>query len=197
MQELNQQLTDRSERLWLNLDLEGIEFHFRILKYVLPPHDWYYEKWCKVDFILKAGNWLNYRKIAREPFTSSEIEELRDLLDDLLNYRFKEDQTFTAIEPDYECYLHLWYDSQADPEVLKNESGKIRYNADMEMCINFWDENGALTCNKMILYFGEEDLEKLLCYLNFVTFEIDEEDEFLKELMEQGWISDYLECEKK
>lgn len=170
MQELKQQLPDRFERLWLKLDLERIEFYFRIKRYQSPKRDYAYEDWCKVDLIVRAEDWLNYHLDSQEVMFPTEVMALRNMLDDLLHDRLKEPDYVSCIEPDFTFNFHL--------------------SGFMDFCIDLLTKGGSVTDGTLILHFGWSDMEKLLCYLNLVTGKINEEDEFFKKLMEEGYISE-------
>ena len=54
--------------------------------------------------------------------------------------------------------------------------------------MNFWYDKGTLSSNRLLLCFGRDDLNKLLCYLNFITGVVDENDKTIKELITEGFI---------
>ncbi len=57
---------------------------------------------------------------------------------------------------------------------------------DMEFVVTFWDREGALSANRLILLFGKHELEKLLLYLQLVTGLISEDDEMITKLFSEG-----------
>ena len=70
----------------LYLDLDGIEFRFRITKYEKSISDnlyKLYDQWCIVELSLHSGNWLNYQ-ISSEILLAYEVEKIRDKISDFL-----------------------------------------------------------------------------------------------------------------
>ena len=46
--------------MWFHLDLDGIDFHFRISKYRKSIQDIWDEQWCKVDLTLQSGSTIEF-----------------------------------------------------------------------------------------------------------------------------------------
>ena len=174
--------------MWLKLDLGDIDFRFRISKYEKSKND-YLDNWCKVDLTLKSQEWLNYNIVYQEVLLPCEVEELCDKIDDLLNDRLDELETLTCIEPDFEFILEPKYDIRNNPDVVYIRPGsEVIVDVYMEFIVSFWDKKGALTANRLIMMLDREDLEKLLCYLKYITGAITEEDETLRKFIAEKCI---------
>lgn len=64
--------------MWLYLDLDGIDFHFRIENFRASSAENWDSEWCKVDLTLQAGNWLNYQQVSSETMLCKEVESIRN-----------------------------------------------------------------------------------------------------------------------
>ena len=155
--------------MWLKMDLEGIEFRFRITGYKKSTEDKCYDEWCKVDLSLHANNWLDYRIISEEIMIAVEVETVRDCIGELLNDRRKESLEYECIEPDLEFLFH--------------PKGVV--DVDMELVVSFWG-NGVVSANRMLLTFDRPDLEKLECYLKYITGLIRRDDAMVQKMMANG-----------
>lgn len=168
--------------MWLKLDLEDIDFRFRISRYEGKP-------WCKVDLKLKAQKWLNYNMVHREVLEYDDVERICDRIEGLLNNKFDKPKGISFAEPDLEFILYPSFDIRNNPDVLYIKPGSNTIlDVTMELIVSFWDEDGALTANQLKLVFDREDIEKLHCYLKYVAGRINEEDETLQKLMTEGII---------
>jgi hypothetical protein len=58
----------------------------------------------------------------------------------------------------------------------------------MDFSVTFWDREGGLSSNRLLMDFDREDLEKLLCYLNIVTGTTSKDDESVKKAIAEGYI---------
>ncbi len=86
----------------LNLDLDGIEFRFRITKYEKSNSEnlyKLYDQWCIVELSLRSGSWLNYQ-ISSEVLLSYEVEEIRDKISDFLEDKIQLQEELGFVEPD-------------------------------------------------------------------------------------------------
>ena len=147
----------------LYLDLDGIEFRFRITKYEKSISDnlyKLYDQWCIVELSLHSGNWLNYQ-ISSEILLAYEVEKIRDKISDFLEDKIQLQEELGFVEPDLTFIIY--------PKV------------DIDLQIHFWDE--GLTANYLSLCFDRKNLECLLAYLRYITNEIQTDDEMLQKLI--------------
>lgn len=158
--------------MWFGTILEGIEFGFRICGYGRSTAENRDSEWCKVDLRLKARDWLDYRVDADELMLCAEVRQLRDALGALLSGAAERPRDIECLEPDLEFRF-----------CTKEDSG-------MDLTVNFWNVDGGLTGNRIILHFTADDLGKLYCYLGYVTGAVDETDAEIKRLMAEGSIYD-------
>ena len=100
--------------MWFHLELDGINFHFRISKYRKSIQDIWYEQWCKVDLTLQSGNWLNYQT-SSEMLLSCEVEQLSVKLFDLISNKLESQEELEFIEPDLSFILNPQKDLTLDP----------------------------------------------------------------------------------
>lgn len=178
----------KDDVMWIKLDLEGIDFHFRISKYRKSTKENGFDEWCEVDLTLQAREWLNYQIVSDETLLAVEVEEIRDRIDNLLNGSLEKPEKIECIEPDLEFHLHPKEDIRNNPDVVYVKPGYEIADIDMDLIVSFWDRDGALSANRLLLSFGREDLEKLLCYLQYVTGVINKEDVMVKELIAEGCV---------
>lgn len=175
--------------MWLKLDLDGIDFRFRIEKYKKSTKNNWDEEWCDLDLTLKSQEWLNYNIVSDEILLAFEVEKLCDKIEALLSDKLNEPEIITCIEPDLEFHLYPKYDIRNNPDVIyvRPDSNTI-VDVDMRLIVSFWHKNGGLTANQLILAFNREDLEKLYCYLKYITGTITEEDKTFQKLISEGII---------
>lgn len=58
----------------------------------------------------------------------------------------------------------------------------------MDFSVTFWDREGCLSSNRLLMEFDRDDLEKLLCYLNLVTKAVSKDDDTVKKAIAEGYI---------
>jgi hypothetical protein len=131
--------------------------------------DWE-EEFSGIDLVVQADKWLDYRMNNKTILLMCEIDGLRETIRDLLNGELQNDECIYCAEPDLEFCFHT-------------SVGKY-----MSFEIGFWDHRGCMTANKLVLYFNENDLKILLCYLDLITGKIKEEDEEVQDLIKQGFM---------
>ena len=170
--------------MWLEMDLEGIEFCFRIAGYKKSTKDNCYDEWCKVDLAVKAGDWLNYHVEASEMLLAMEVETLKDAIDDLLNDRLEQPNELGFIEPDIEFELYPKEDLRNNSRFLYIAPGNEIADIYMELVISFW--HNGLTANRLIMRFVQADMEKLECYLKYIIGIINEDDATVQKMMADG-----------
>jgi hypothetical protein len=167
----------------LNLDLDGIEFCFRITKYEKSNSEnlyKLYDQWCIVELSLYSEKWLNYQ-ISSEILLACEVEEIRDKISDLLEDRIQEQEILEFIEPDLTFELNPKKNLCEDPKYTYIAPGHEIVDIDADLHIHFW--NDGLTANYLSLCFGRDELECLLVYLRYITNEIQNDDEMLQKLI--------------
>ncbi len=171
--------------MWFHLDLDGIDFHFRISKYRKSIQDIWDEQWCKVDLTLQSGSWLNYQT-SSEMLLSCEVEELRNKLSVLLSNELQSPEELEFIEPDLSFILHPQKDLTLDPNYTYVAPGHEIVDIDADIHVHLW--NGGLTANYISLCFGREDIEALRSYLDLVTNQIQANDPSIKKLIDSDII---------
>lgn len=150
----------------LKMDLCGIELQFKIHGYVPSVHEKWDDQWCRCDFSLTSGNWLNYRKVLDEVLLSCEVENIADNLQKLLNDNLAEKTEISFIEPDFQMTLCPKRDLRDDPKYLYVQPGYEIADIYMDWRVYFWSE--GLTDNFLSVTLGREDIEILLTYLQYV-----------------------------
>ena len=140
--------------MWLELDLDGISFRFRITEYKKSTADGWDTEWCRIDMTLHARPWLHYQIVSQEVLLSSEVEEIQNTISAFLNGELAQPEALTFIEPDFELGFN--------PD-----------SSDMDFSIWIYDENRILSANRLVLCFDRNDLKKLLDYLQTVTGKVE------------------------
>lgn len=171
--------------MWLQLDLEGIDFRFRIKNYQKSVLEGWEEQWCDVDLSLRGGKWLNYQT-SSELLLACEVEALRDRISDLLEDKITATKELEFIEPDLTLVLHPKRDRREDPKCTYVAPGYEIADIYAEFQVHFW--NGALTENYLSLCFCRDDLEYFLTYLRLITHEIPKDDPTVRTLLAAGMI---------
>lgn len=170
--------------MWFRLNLGGIDFHFQISKYRKSTREnWDYE-WCDVDLTLQA-KWLNFQITSSAILLAMEVEKIRDKIDALLNDKLDNPERIECIEPDLEFHLYPKEDIRNNPEIVYVQPGYEIADIGMDFVVSFWADDG-LSANRLLLSFGREDLEKLLCYLRYITKSTDDKDEKIQSMIEEG-----------
>lgn len=174
--------------MWLKLDIGGIDFHFRISGYKKSTQENWDDEWCDVDLTLQSRKWLDYHINSDETLLALEVEELRDSIDALLkdgleNYEHKE-----CVEPDFEFHLYPKEDLRNNPRFTYVAPGHEILDVHMDFSVTFWDREGCLSSNRLLMEFDRDDLEKLLCYLNLVTKAVSKDDDTVKKAIAEGYI---------
>lgn len=170
--------------MWLKMNLEGIEFRFRIAGYKKSTRDNCYDEWCKVDLAVRAESWLDYHVEASEMLLAMEVETLKDAIDDLLDDRLEQPAELGFVEPDIEFELYPREDLRNNPRFLYIKPGREMSGIYMELVISFWHD--GLTANRLVLGFGQDDMEKLECYLKYIIGLVNEDDPMVQKMMANG-----------
>ena len=174
--------------MWFHLDLDGIEFHFRISQYKKSIQEIWDEQWCKIDLTLQSGNWLNY-EISSDILLSCEVEELRNKLLELLSNKIHSQEELEFIEPDLSFILHPQKDLTLSPKYSYVAPGHEIADIDADIRIHLW--NGGLTANYISLCLDREDIEALCYYLDLVTKQIKLDHPNIKKMLDNDIIRIY------
>lgn len=166
--------------MWLYLDLDGIEFHFRVKNYRQSTREKWDVEWCKVDLTVQSRNWLNYQ-LSSEILLAYEVEKIRDKISDLLEDKIKIQEEMGFIEPDFTFVLNPKKNLRDDSKYTYVATGYEIVDIDADLQIHFWDD--GLTANYLSLCFDRNDLECLLAYLRCITNEIQKDDELVQKLI--------------
>ena len=86
--------------MWLRLNLEGIDFHFRISKYRNSTRENWDDEWCEIDLTLQSQEWLNYQIVSDEAMLAAEVEDVRDKNNDLLHDNLDKPKKIDSLGPD-------------------------------------------------------------------------------------------------
>ncbi len=185
--------------MWLRLDLEGIDFRLRISRFRnkrSEDDDWR-GMWCKVDLSLQAADWLHYRMEQQETMECWEVEKLRDTIQNLLEDHLDKPTVMECTEPDFEFRfypkekqeygIHAQYVKQSCYEMT---------DLFMDFGLSFWDRKWGLMTTQLVMTFDRVDLEKLLCYLQFITGVISEQDSAVCRLIADGTMCEHDVQEK-
>ena len=171
--------------MWFHLDLDGIDFHFRISKYRKSIKDSWYDQWCNVDLILQSSNWLNYQA-SSEMLLCCEIEQLSTKLVDLLSNQLQSQEELEFIEPDLSFTLNPQKDLTLDTNYTYVAPGHEIADIDADIHFHLW--NGGLTSNYISLRFNREDIEAFCSYLNLITNQVQTDDLTIKKLIDSDII---------
>lgn len=171
--------------MWLHLDLDGIEMHFRITGYRKSIPERWDDQWCQVDLSLYSHNWLNYQ-ISSSILLSCEVEEIRNKVSDLLEDKIQTEEELEFIEPDLTFILTPKKDLRKDPRYTYVAPGYEIVDVDAVLHVHLW--NSGLTANYLSLCFNRNDLERLVTYLRYVTLEISKDAKVIQELVQKDVI---------
>ena len=174
--------------MWLRLDLEGLDFQFRITGYHPSTRENWDCEWCNVDLSMIAPHWLDYHIDNQEIMLCCEVESLKKGIDDLLEDRLTEKKEISFIEPDLSFHLFPREDLRKNPEVSYVAPGHEWTEVDADLEVHTW--NHGLTENRIMTCFSRDELGILLCYLKLICGEVNVEDEAIQKYMSEGKIYD-------
>lgn len=140
----------------LKLNLGDIILTLRISGYHKTRTEDWDREWCKIDFSLQSGDWLNYKITQDETLLCCEVDSLVSDLTALKQGTMKEEKSTHFIEPDFE---------------FRYVPGKKKMTYYVEWIVNFWDTQKALTANYLLLTLDAMDIANLLNYLRHVQSE--------------------------
>lgn len=166
--------------MWLNLDITGIQFCFRIRDYreTLCCDGW--SNFTTNDLIVNVEPWenkcdgtdiknrfhLNYSVLGKEILMSEEVKEIRESLCAFLDKKL-ESKVLSFIEDD----------------LLFKFKGEY---IDLEIVLQ--DDARCYTGNSLVLCFSEEEATSLLYYIEFVMKIRSADDPEIKRLIDNGII---------
>ena len=174
--------------MWFHLDLDGIEFHFRISHYKKSVQEVWDEQWCKVDLTLQSGNWLNY-EVSSDILLSCEVEEIRNKLSALLSNKIQAPEELEFVEPDLSFVLNPQKDLSSDLNCMYVAPGHEIVDIDADIRVHLW--NGGLTANYISLCLDREDIEALCYYLDLLTNQTKLDNPAVKKLLDNDIIRIY------
>lgn len=175
--------------MWLRLDLEGIDFRMRISGYEPKRSDDedHGGRWCQVDLLLQAQDWLRYRKENDEVLEFDEVERLRDSIGDLLDHKTDQPTVMNCTEPDFEFRFYPAGDTKDGDHGLYVRQGYFEIkDVFMEFALSFYDKGWGLMTTQLVMFFNRNDLEKLLCYLRFITGTVSDGGKEVTSMIDQG-----------
>lgn len=145
-------------------NLDGIELELSIRGYrrTRDPFD----VWCKCDFSLRSGQWLNYWFKDDETLNAGEIDELYNALQSLLDGTMKKPEQIICIEPDFEFRLYPADRHRSEiygAESLVHEIDDIY----VDWRVYFWDS--GLMNNYLSVKLYRDDIKALYEYLESIT----------------------------
>ena len=170
--------------MWLRLDLEGLDFRFRITRYHPSTRANWDCEWCRVDLSMIASNWLDYHIDNQEILLCTEVEQLKDSIADLLADRLTERKEVSFIEPDLAFFLQPREKIKWNPDITYIAPGDEWTEVDADLEVHTW--NHGLTENRIVTCFGRDELEIVLCYLRIICGELTTEDDDVKKYMSEG-----------
>ena len=171
--------------MWLCLELDGIEFHFRITEYRKSIPEKWDEQWCHIDLTLRGDNWLYYT-LSSDILLACEVEEIRNRISDLLEDKIQVEKELEFIEPDLTFILIPRKDLCRDPRSYVACGHEI-IDVDADLRVHLWSD-GVLTANYLSLCFDRNDLECLMVYLQYITNKISRDDKAIQELIKKDVI---------
>ena len=174
--------------MWLNMNLDGgINLRFRLKGYKEDRSKG--EDWCIVDLNVTAGNTINYKLETDESLMSSEVTQLREVIDSALTGELKEIVRLEPIEP-YMAFVVY-------PVGLEGDG---RIEPELQWDIILWESEEAGPSNNCItLFLSAEEMKALKVYLdasggvmtgdfvrtqeyvNYGVFELEDRDDYITE----------------
>ena len=154
----------------LSLDLEGVIFSIEISDYRNPQKDDGGYFWCLVNLYCHSKN-IDYKLINDEALESSEVDSVLKYCTALLEGELSVAHTIEPLEP----YLAFEY----IPDTV--------YGAIMKLKLILWDVGPSENCIDLVLF--EEEIEYLRNYLLLVTGQINESNQDIVKMIDEGIIS--------
>lgn len=180
--------------LYLNLDLNGIQFILNIKHYVNAKNyknNSIYDYLCYTDmnFVFDSKN------IRFSPYSDClfcfEVDAIADMIEKHLNNKFKKIKSFQCVSPD--LHFVFYPQSYVPSGQAKNMNNKLcsmdvnthlcTYNC-MELFLTFVLD-GTYGDHQLKIVFDNQNLEYLLIYLNYIIGDIDINSDKIKNLIEK------------
>ena len=139
----------------LTLKLEYVDFKLEIRGYKITNALNCWEEWCRVDYEITSGDWLNLMKKDEEVLLSLEVDAIIRRLEELLSGELSEISELHFAEPDFRMIFHPREDLRKDPKYQWIAPGHEFRDVYMEWLVN--------ETVRMVLERG--DCVKLLEYL--------------------------------
>lgn len=168
--------------MWIKLDLDGMRVEFEIDNYKANQN--LDGNWTNFSYNYSFRDIIKYNFQNAEILLSCEIDELRDVLEKLLNDELTDIKKINFIEPDLEFELHPKFDIRNDSNLMCVKSEKEKVDIYMELKVNLWD--GGLTSNYFSTTFSRNEIEYLFVYLSLITKKISKDDSRVLKLIENG-----------
>ena len=118
-----------------------------------------WNEWCRLDYSIKSGDWLNLTTKDDEALLSVEVDTIVWRLEELLSGKLSEITDLEFAEPDFRMVLHPRRDLRKDP--------KYHYVAPRYEYRDVYLEWFVMGTVRMVLERGE--CEKLLEYLKEIV----------------------------
>ena len=147
------------------ININGIDVKLNIRNYKLGNRE-EFSDWCRCDFSLTSGDWLNYYVEDDELLLSSEVDELENNLTLLIENKFSDVAFMPCIEPDFCFILHPQKDLREDSKYTYVAPGYEVEDIYLEWRIYFWHD--GLTDNFLSLRFNRDEIIKFRDYLSDV-----------------------------
>lgn len=147
------------------INIRGIDVKLNIRNYKMDSRDDYGD-WCRCDFSLVSGDWLNYQVEDDELLLSSEVDELEENLTLLLEKKFTDIFEMPCIEPNFCFILHPQKDLLENPKYTYVAPSYEIEDIYLEWRIYFWNE--GLTDNFFKLTLKRDEILQFRDYLREV-----------------------------
>lgn len=172
--------------MWVKFDLQGMKFEFKVEKHI--PNQTIDGKWAEISFGFKFKNIIKYSTYKNEVLLSSEVDDIRDYMEKLLEDKLDKEVFYKCIEPDFEFIFSPKYDVRNDPDVIWVKSGNEIRDIEMKLKVNLW--NDGLTCNYFSTSFARDEIEIFYLYLSLIINKIYKNDDRINKLLKTGIIYD-------
>lgn len=170
--------------MWVKFDLQGMKLKFKVEKYI--PNQTIDGKWAQISFSFEFQDVIKYSTSKNEVLLSSEVDDIRDYIEKLLDDKLDEKVIYKCIEPDFEFTFSPQYDVRNDSDVIWVKSGNEIRDIEMKLKVNLWNE--GLTCNYFSTSFDREKIEIFYLYLSLITNKINKNNDKIKDLIKSGVI---------
>ena len=144
--------------MWVKFDLQGMKLKFKVEKYI--PNQTIDGEWTEISFSFEFQDVIKYSTSKNEVLLCSEVDDIRNFMEKLLDDKLEEEVNYKCIEPDFEFTFSPKYDVRNDPDVIWVKSGNEIRDIEMKLKVNLWNE--GLTCNYFSTTFNKEEIEILI-----------------------------------